>query len=133
MRAVTAASDGFVAVGYDGADDGTAVWRSTDGARWTRVSPVGGLAAVGRPVRMLSVAADDHGLVAGGWTSDAANGSAAAWESPDGVSWSQAEWTPVFSGGQMPGVTLAGGQALGVGRTGYPDNNQATAWIGIRR
>jgi hypothetical protein len=39
---------------------------------------------------------------------------------------------PAFSGGQIPGVALAGDLALGVGRSGYPDNNQAAAWISRR-
>ncbi len=80
-------------------------------------------------VRMESVAADDRGLVAGGWQTDAANGSAAAWASADGQRWDAAPWVPAFSGGQMTGIALTDGRALGVGRSGYPDNNQAAAWI----
>jgi hypothetical protein len=78
---------------------------------------------------MLSIAADARGLVAGGWTSDAANGSSAAWTSDDGEDWEQAAWVPVFSGGQMRGIVLRDHVALGIGRSGYPDNNQAAAWI----
>ncbi len=81
---------------------------------------------------MESVAADEAGIVAGGWRADAANGSAAAWSSRDGVEWQAADWVPSFSGGQIPGIALSATDVLGVGRSGYPDNNQAAAWIRAR-
>jgi hypothetical protein len=132
MRAVTATADGFVAVGQTGADDGARVWRSVDGTTWTPVEDQPAFHNHGSPSRMLSVAADDRGLVAGGWRADAANGSSAAWTSPDGEHWDAVAWVPSFSGGQIRGVALVGETALGVGRSGYPDNNQAAAWIGPR-
>ncbi len=132
MRAVTATADGFVAVGYAASDDGARVWRSTDGTTWTAVGDQPSLDNDASPMRMLSVAADDRGLVAGGWRADAANGSSAAWTSPDGEHWTAAPWVPAFSGAQIPGVALAGDLALGVGRSGYPDNNQAAAWVSRR-
>jgi hypothetical protein len=78
---------------------------------------------------MLSVASDGHEVVAGGWTSDAANGSSAAWTSTDGFTWERSPWVPVFSGGQIRGVVMTGRSVLGIGRSGYPDNNQAAAWV----
>ncbi len=132
MRAVTSTADGFVAVGYATNDDGARVWRSADGTTWSPVDDQPSLDNHSSPNRMLSVAADEHGLVAGGWRADFANGSSAAWTSPDGSQWTAAPWVPSFSGGQIPGVALAGDLALGVGRSGYPDNNQAAAWISRR-
>ncbi len=129
MHAVAATPDGFVVVGQNASDDGARVWRSRDGTTWTAVADQPAFHAVSGPIRMLSVAADGDRLVAGGWTSDAANGSAAAWTSPDGDRWEQAAWVPAFSGGQVRGIALAGDAVLGVGRSGYPDNNQAAAWI----
>ena len=132
MRAVTSTADGFVAVGYVTNDDGARVWRSTDGTAWSPVDDQASLDNHSSPIRMLSVAADERGLVAGGWRADAANGSSAAWTSPDGLHWTAAPWVPDFSGGQIPGVALDGDVALGVGRSGYPDNNQAAAWVSRR-
>lgn len=132
MRAVTSTADGFVAVGYATNDDGARVWRSADGTTWNPVDDQPSLDNHSSPNRMLSVAADERGLVAGGWRADFANGSSAAWTSPDGRHWTAAPWVPAFSGGQIPGVALAGDLALGVGRSGYPDNNQAAAWVSRR-
>jgi hypothetical protein len=132
MRAVTASDDGFVAVGYASEDDGVRVWRSADGVTWTAAEDLSSLGNHSSPIRMLSVAADDRGIVAGGWRADAANGSSAAWTSADGEQWTAAPWRPDFSGGEMTGVALAGDLALGVGRSGYPDNNQAAAWVSRR-
>jgi hypothetical protein len=129
MRAVTTTPDGFIAVGQAADDDGAKAWRSPDGAWWTAVPDQPAFHHDASPVRMESVAADDRGLVAGGWRSDAANGSAAAWSSPDGVAWTEADWVPAFSGGQIPGIALATDAVIGVGRSGYPDNNQAAAWL----
>ena len=129
MHAVAATADGFVAVGQNADDSGARVWRSTDGTTWAPVADQPAFHALSGPIRMLSLAADGRGLVAGGWTSDAANGSSAAWTSPDGERWDQAAWVPAFSGGQIRGLALTGDSALGVGRSGYPDNNQAAAWI----
>ena len=129
MHAVAATPDGFVAVGQDADDTAARVWRSSDGTTWKPVADQPALHAISGPIRMLSVAADARGLVAGGWTSDAANGSSAAWSSTDGEHWVQAAWVPAFSGGQMRGRRAHGDSALGVGRSGYPDNNQAAAWI----
>jgi hypothetical protein len=129
MHAVVATADGFVAVGQNANDDGARVWTSGDGTTWTAVADQAAFHAISGPIRMLSVASDARGLVAGGWTSDAANGSSAAWTSPDGAHWQQAPWVPVFSGGEMRGVAFTGDLALGIGRSGYPDNNQAAAWL----
>jgi hypothetical protein len=129
MHAVTATDDGFIAVGQNADDTGAKVWRSADGATWTAEPHQTSLDAGGRPIRMLSVASDGHEVVAGGWTSDAANGSSAAWTSTDGFTWERSPWVPVFSGGQIRGVVMTGRSVLGIGRSGYPDNNQAAAWV----
>ncbi len=132
MRAIVAAPSGFIAVGDDPGDRTAVVWRSADGATWTRVPPEAARRATSGPIRMLSVAADGDGLVAAGWRSDAANGSAVTWLSADGATWRRTDWLPSFSGGQMADVAIAGDLLVGVGRTGYPDNNQATIWTAPR-
>ncbi|HEU4671564.1 MAG TPA: hypothetical protein VFS32_01565 [Candidatus Limnocylindrales bacterium] len=132
MRAVVAVGTGFVAVGDDPGDRTAAVWRSADGTSWTRLPPDAALRTPSGPIRMLSVAGDGRGLVATGWRSDAANGSAVAWLSDDGTRWRQTDWLPSFSGGQMAAVAIVGQTLVAAGRTGYPDNNQATIWTTSR-
>jgi hypothetical protein len=130
MRAVAAGTRGFVAVGLNGDDSGARAWTSPDGRVWTAVPDAPSLRYYTSPLRMQSIAATPDGFVVGGWRSDAGNGSAVAWTSPDGVTWTQLPWQPSFSGGEMSGVAASGGSILAVGRTGYPDNNQATIWLG---
>ncbi len=130
MRAVTTSANGFLAVGLNAHDDGALAWISRDGTSWTAVPNQPAFHYFSDPVRMQSVVADSAGFLAGGWRSDAGNGSAVAWTSVDGLTWSEPEWVPSFSGGQITGLVVAGGAAYAVGRTGYPDNNQATIWIG---
>jgi hypothetical protein len=128
MRAVTVTATGFVAVGLNGHDDGALAWTSPDGVAWTAVADQPSFHYFSTPVRMQSVIAGPAGLVAGGWRSDAGNGSAVIWTSADGVGWHVEPWEPSFSGGQVTGVAIAGATVIAVGRTGYPDNNQATIW-----
>jgi hypothetical protein len=127
MRAVTATDEGFVAVGLNGRDDGARVWRSRDGLTWSAVPDQPAFQYFGAPVRMQAITAEPDGLVVGGWRSDAGKGSAVVWTSPDGTDW-QAAWETSFSGGEIDGVVAAEGSVVAVGRTGYPDWNQATIW-----
>jgi hypothetical protein len=130
MRAVAATGTGFVAVGLRPGDAGAKVWTSHDGMRWEAVPDQPAFHAAG-PARMLAVAsAPDGVIVATGWRADAGNGSSVAWTARDPSSWRQEPWQASFSGGQMPGLTFADARFVAVGRTGYPDNNQATIWVG---
>jgi hypothetical protein len=128
MRAVTATSTGFVAVGLNGQDSGARVWTSPDGLAWTAVPDQPAFHYLDMPVRMQSVAVQPGGLVAGGWRSDAGKGSAVTWTSSDGETWAGPLWESGFSGGQIDGIASAGSIAVAVGRTGYPDWNTATIW-----
>ncbi len=134
MRAVTVTSSGFLAVGLNGGDDGARAWTSPDGLAWTALADQPAFHSHSSPVRMQSVVAGPAGFVAGGWRGDAANGSAVAWTSADGVAWQQSPWEPTFSGGQITGLALSGGATvIAVGRTGYPDNDQAMVWVSPAR
>jgi hypothetical protein len=130
MRAVTAGPAGFVAVGLDGADNGALAWTSPDGITWTAVPDQPSLHYYSLPMRMQAVLATPDGFVAGGWRSDAGKGSSVTWTSADGVSWRPPTWEPSFSGGQITGLGMAGGSVVAVGRSGYPDWNQAAIWLG---
>jgi hypothetical protein len=128
MRAVTATPFGFVAVGLNGHDAGALAWTSPDGLDWTAAPDQPAFHFFDLAVRMQSVVSGPSGLVAGGWRSDAGKGSAVTWTSADGVSWQGPLWEASFSGGQITGLTVSGGAVVAVGRTGYPDWNQASAW-----
>ena len=129
MLTVAVTASAFVAVGQNGHDDGALVWTSPDGLVWTAAPDQPAFHYAQMPVRMQSVVAGPSGLVAGGWRSDAGNGSAVAWTSADGVTWSGAAWETTFSGGQVSGLAVSGRAVVAVGRTGYPDNNQAAIWV----
>ena len=78
---------------------------------------------------MQSVVVGQSGLIAGGWRSDAGKGSAVTWTSADGVTWQGPSWETSFSGGQITGLAISGSVVVAVGRTGYPDWNQASVWV----
>jgi hypothetical protein len=129
MRAVLATPSGFIAVGLNGHDDGATSWSSPDGLAWTAAPDQASFHYGQAAMRMQSIAATPTGYVVGGWRSDAAKGSGVTWTSADGVTWQPWVWEPAFSGGQITGVAMLGGTAIAVGRTGYPDWNQATIWL----
>ncbi len=129
MRAVLATATGFLAVGLNGHDDGAMSWSSPDGLTWTAAPDQPSFHYGQLPMRMQSIVGWAGGYLAGGWRSDQAKGSAVTWTSADGVTWRPWVWETEFSGGQITGVAMLGGTAVAVGRTGYPDWNQATVWF----
>jgi hypothetical protein len=129
MRAVTATTAGFVAVGLDGHDGGALSWTSPDGLAWTAAPDQPAFHYFELPVRMQSVTVGPGGLLAGGWRSDTGKGSAVTWTSVDGRTWVGPTWEDSFSGGQITGLAAVEGAVAAVGRTGYPDWNQAAIWV----
>ncbi len=129
MLGVAATASGFVAVGQNGNDDGALAWTSPDGLVWTAAPDQPAFHYFSMPVRMQAVVAGPTGLVAGGWRSDAGNGSAVTWTSADGLAWNGPVWEPSFSGGQISRLAVGSGGLVAVGRIGYPDNNQAAIWM----
>jgi hypothetical protein len=129
MRAVTATTGGFVAVGHGPGDHGAATWTSSDGSAWEPASDQPAFHHGDSAVRMLSVTAGPGVILAGGLRQDIGNGAAAAWLSSDGTTWREFDWVPSFSGGEMAAVAIWRDLLVGAGRTGYPDNNQATVWV----
>jgi hypothetical protein len=116
-------------VGLDGHDMGALAWTSPDGLDWTAAPDQPAFHYFQLPLRMQSVIDGPAGLVAGGWRSDVAKGSAVTWTSTDGVTWRGPTWETSFSGGQIAGLTLSAGVVVAVGRTGYPDWNRAAVWV----
>ena len=129
MAAVAVGPNGFVAVGKNGQDLGASVWTSSDGLTWTAVPDQPSLHYYQLALRMQSIVSTPHGFLVGGWRSDVAKGSGVIWTSGDGLTWSAPTWEDEFSGGQITGVALLNGSGVAVGRTGYPDWNQATIWL----
>lgn len=88
MAAAVVGVDGtIVAVGYDGAgeDGNAAVWRSSNGTRWT----LAGSEALGGSggQRLEDVAIIDGELVAVGWESSGGDVDPAVWTSSDAATW----------------------------------------------
>jgi len=129
MRAVAVTASGFVAVGLNGHDAGAMAWTSPDGLVWTAAPDQPAFHYLSFAVRMQAVVAGPAGLVAGGWRSDPGKGSAVTWTSADGVTWLGPAWESSFSGGQVTGVAVGRDGIVAVGRTGYPDWNQAAIWV----
>jgi hypothetical protein len=128
MRAVTHTDRGFVAVGFGIEDDRAAAWTSPDGSTWSAVPDQQAFKALGKPVRMSAVGWDGTGLVAAGWKWDAGNGSGVVWRSPDGSAWVREPDQASMSGASLAGVAFADALPIVVGTSGYPDNDQASAW-----
>ncbi|NIA25677.1 MAG: hypothetical protein GWP04_08925 [Gammaproteobacteria bacterium] len=147
MLSVTAGGPGLVAVGWEwtptggnanaaigGGDLDAAVWTSSDGVAWSRV--VGDDAALGGEgfEQMLSVTAGGPGLVAVGSVMSSLDGSrdAAAWASPDGVTWTRVRGNDAALGGegfqQMFDVTAGGPGLVAVGMDSAGGDMDAAVW-----
>jgi hypothetical protein len=84
LRAITATSDGFVAVGNACCPDQAAVWRSADGIVWERIPTTDTLAGAS----MADVVSVDDGLVAVGCQATLECSGGRVWRSADGgVTW----------------------------------------------
>ena len=108
----------MVAVGSDESEDDisdAAVWYSTDGLTWERVS-VEALSDSG-PEEMLTVIPSGTGFVAAGFVIAGAEADAAVWSSPDGISWTrvhdprfaEAGTQRIYSLAETPHGLIAGG------------------------
>ena len=132
MLAVAVTASGFVAVGQNGHDDGALAWTSADGLSWT--------AAPDQPGSTTSrhrSGCSPWSPVRPGWWRAAGGrmpGTArrSTWTSADGVTWSGPAWEPLFSGGQITGLSVGSGGLVAVGRTGYP-GQQPGRDLGERR
>ncbi len=131
MLSVAVTPAEIVAVGTTGSGDAAAAWTSSDGLAWTRAPDAAAFASnstYAPHAEMSDVLSTSAGLLAVGWNSSAANGSAVIWTSTDGMTWMRAADAPGLSGGGMRAVTLRGSVAVAVGSTGWPDTHAATAW-----
>lgn len=132
MFSVTAGGPGLVAVGRDGpsVDGGGhgAVWTSPDGLTWSRVPHDEAVFGGPGEQRMLSVTVGGPGLVAVGFDAPVggAEGDAAVWTSPDGLTWSRVpDETDSFGGESrqmMLGVTNGPFGLVAVGSDGHSDD-----------
>ncbi|HEY3336334.1 MAG TPA: hypothetical protein VGK16_13965, partial [Candidatus Limnocylindrales bacterium] len=111
------------------ADDRAMAWTSPDGTAWTAQPTTPSLENHDKPIRLLAIAAGHGTLLGAGWKSDAGNGSGVVWSSPDGVTWERLPDQVSMSGASLAGVALVGSLPVVVGTSGYPDNDQASAWL----
>jgi hypothetical protein len=88
MVAVVPRSDGYLALGWALADDGTsapAVWHSVDGLAWDRVPSSSGLTGG----RLTGAALAGDRVLARGTIDEGQQSRAVSWESLDGISWTR--------------------------------------------
>lgn len=128
MLAVTAGQPGFVAVGETSDQTAAAAWSSIDGWTWVPAPAQVALDNGGLQMIMTAVAAGGTGFVASGWKTDAGNGSAVVWHSPNGSAWTRYPQDVSFSGAGMAAV-MAVPRFLAAGTTGWPDTHAAEVWI----
>jgi hypothetical protein len=131
MRAIAWTGTGFVAVGYAATDDRAMAWTSPDGSTWTAQPSSQSLENHGDAIRLLAVASRDGTLLGAGWKSDAGNGSGVVWTSADGTSWARPPDQVSMSGASLSGAVMTAGPPVVVGTSGYPDNDQASAWYEV--
>lgn len=133
---VAAGPAGLVAIGFDYDPSGPAIWRSTDGQAWERVQVAFGASPADAFYhRITAVAASPQGYVIVGYVIDfvdpgpSARARAAAWTSPDGVTWTRAADTadmdvgPCVDTGEAP--SCGGMRAVVATATGFAAIGQA--------
>lgn len=133
LRAVAWTGSRFVAAGWSLADDRAMTWTSVDGLAWSAAASAPALENRGDAIRIYGLAAGPDGsLLAAGWKSDAGNGSGVLWTSPDGVAWTRLPDQVAMSGASLSGAAFGRtGAPVAVGTSGYPDNDQASAWAPV--
>jgi hypothetical protein len=129
MNRVATGGPGFVAVGFDpsGQRSAAAVWTSSDGSTWQRVTG-SREALAGDQLKMRDVTDGGPGLVAVGFSGPQGNSDAVVWTSADGTTWTRLTGSPKVFGGpgsQVMATVVAGGPGLvAVGA----DNTDAAVW-----
>ena len=132
--AMAPAGPGLVAAGWEGPgeDSDAAVWTSPDGLAWSRVPHDEALFGGPGIQEIDGLAVIDGLVVAVGSDESGADGSAAVWTSPDGLSWSRVPHDEATFGGPGNQVMLAvaaGGPGLvAVGLEGASDRAVAAVW-----
>lgn len=123
MLDVISAPDGFVAVGYAsvGPTQRPLFWRSPDGRQWTLTVGSG----TGRP-HGIAIGGPADFVVVGRGAEGLDGAPAAAWTSPDGVTWQRATSGAALDDGLMQAVVAGKGGYVAVGRSG--DGETAAAW-----
>jgi len=135
MLSVIAGGPGLVAVGWDssGGDQDAAVWTSSDGVSWSRVSQDEAVLGGESDQEMVSVIVDGPGLVAVGWDTSGGDQDAAVWSSEDGISWSRVSHDEAVLGGDgdqwMLSVTAGGPGLVAVGSDTSGEDSDAAVWV----
>jgi hypothetical protein len=152
MLDVAAGPGGFVAIGYDSNPEagGPAIWRSPDGRTWERIGfPFGSSPAEAYAYRVVAVGASQDRYVIVGYhiagfstPAPAITAHAAAWTSPDGITWTRSvdnaavDVGPCQDTGEEPDcggmravvATATGFVAVGQARTNGGNASRPAAW-----
>lgn len=135
INAVASGGSGFVAAGlaeFDvPGDRDVAIWTSSDGEEWERVSHDEELFGGAEDQVVMAVVAGKQGLVAVGYDEAGGDRDAAAWRSDDGLTWSRTQLGQPSLGGDgnqvMVGIAAAEGGLIAVGR----DEAGGTRWAAL--
>ncbi len=126
MVSIASFDGGLVAVGFDQVGRGdAAVWMSSDGVTWTRVSHDESIFGAGETgsAEMTAVAAFDVGLVAGGIEQRDGDVDAVVWATSDGLTWVRVSDAMTFGGEdfqRIASLAVIDGNVVAVGRQASP-------------
>ena len=135
MRGVTGGAARLVGVGLDtaGGDADAAVWTSERGNFWRRVSQPEDVFGGAEDQGMWAVASSGDRYVAVGVDASGGDEDAAAWTSPDGVTWSRVQHDEGVFGGnrtqEMRAVVADGSTFIAVGSDGSGADVDAAIWL----
>jgi hypothetical protein len=130
IHAVTAAPQGFVAVGTNVAGTKAVVWSSPDGDAWRSAPDAAPLDNYDLQIEMRDVARVDDGYIAVGHLLFGTQfPSGVIWSSADGTTWTRAPDSAMFQQAKIAAVTASNGRAVAVGTFGSPDFAIPTIWI----
>ena len=125
--AVASSDERTVIVGHD--SRGATAWSSA-GEAWAEAQAQASLLVPHAAGGMTSVVAFGGGFVAGGYRDDPEHAAlaAAAWRSPDGLTWTADDPIAVFAGGRIQGLAASGSTIVAVGTGGDVIYGPAAAW-----
>ena len=136
ILALTDLTEGVVAAGRDTADGSAAVWITSGGEPWTRVTSSSLSGALYRLREIRSLTSSVAGLIAVGHESlaGAADSDAAVWVSPDGTAWSWCDAETLGGPGDqvMNAVTALATGYVAVGSVSHPSGTDAAVWRASR-
>ena len=128
VSVVSGPSGSLVAVGSDLDRRNAVSWTSADGVDWMRSPAEPSRQHSGGYAWMTDVTVVGDQLIAVGTLQGLQRGTAIAWTSIDGITWTQARSAPVQEGAEFYAIVPGGPGALVVGAFGAPDSYVPEVW-----